>query len=116
MAKLEEWREKAYRSAKLYKERIKRWHYHRIKLKEFKQGDQVLLFNSKVKLFGEGKLHSKWKGPYTIINPTPYGMVTIQDDDGNIFKVNGQRLKLFLEPSHNANFNQELDRIDLIAS
>jgi hypothetical protein len=40
----------------------------------------------------------------------------IQDDDGNIFKVNGQRLKLFLEPSHNANFNQELDRIDLITS
>jgi hypothetical protein len=43
-------------------------------------------------------------------------MITIQDDDGNIFKVNGQHLRLFLEPSHNANFNQELDRIDLIAS
>jgi hypothetical protein len=26
IAKLEEWREKAYHSAKLYKERTKRWH------------------------------------------------------------------------------------------
>jgi hypothetical protein len=63
IAELEEWREKAYHNAKLYKERTKRWHDHRIKLKEFKQGD-------KVKLFGEGKLQSKWQGPYTVINAT----------------------------------------------
>jgi hypothetical protein len=95
IAELEEWREKAYHSAKLYKERTKRWHDHWVKLKEFKQGDKVLLFNSKVKLFGEGKLWSKWQGPYTIINTLPHGMITIQDDDGNIFKVNGQCLKIF---------------------
>jgi hypothetical protein len=40
----------------------------------------------------------------------------IQDDDDNIFKVNGQRLKPFLELSHNSKVNQELDRIDLINS
>ena len=113
IAKLEEWREKAYHSANFYKERTKRWHDHRIKLKEFKQGDKVLLFNSKVKLFGEGKLRSKWKGPYTIINTSPHGAITIQNDGGNIFKVNGQRLKVFLEPSYNTNL--EIDRIDLIA-
>ena len=89
IAELEEWREKAYHSAKLYKERTKRLHDHRIKLKEFKQGDQVLLFNSKVKLFGDGKLHNKWKGSYTVINTSSHGAITIQDDDGNIFKVNG---------------------------
>jgi hypothetical protein len=33
IAKLEEWREKAYHSAKLYKERTKRWHDKRIKNK-----------------------------------------------------------------------------------
>jgi hypothetical protein len=70
----------------------------------------------KVKLFGVGKLHSKWKGSYTVINSSPHGVIMIQDDDGNTFKVNGQRLKRFLEPSHNSNFNQELDRIDLIIS
>jgi len=74
-----------------------------------------LLFNSKVKLFGEGKLHSKWKRPYTVINTSPHGAITIQDDDGNFFKVNDQCLKIFLEPSHNIDFNQEIDRIDLIA-
>ena len=87
---LEEWREKAYHSAKLYKERTKRWHDHRIKQKEFKEGDKVLLFNSKVKLFSEGKLQSKWKGPYTIVNTSSHGAITIQDDEGNAFKVNGQ--------------------------
>ena len=113
IAKLEEWREKAYHSAKLYKERTKRWHDHRIQYKEFKERDKVLLFNSRVKLFGEGKLRSKWQGPYTVINTSPHGAITIQDDDSNIFKVNGQRLKVFLEPSYNTNL--EIDRIGLIA-
>ena len=113
IAQLEEWREKAYHSAKLYKERTKRWHDHRIQQKEFKEGDKVLLLNSQVKLFSEGKLRSKWQGPYTIINTSTHGAVTIQDNDGNIFKVNGQRLKVFLEPSHIT--NQEIDRIELIA-
>ena len=34
IAKLKEWREKAYHSAKIYKERTTRWHDHRIKLKD----------------------------------------------------------------------------------
>jgi uncharacterized protein YbaP (TraB family) len=63
MAELEEWREKACHSAKLYKERRKRWYDKRIKIMQFKPGDKVLLFNSHIHLFGHGKLHSKWKGP-----------------------------------------------------
>jgi hypothetical protein len=58
-----EWREKAYHSAELYKERTKRRHNKRIKTKQFKLSGKVLLFNSHVHLFGHGKLHSKWKGP-----------------------------------------------------
>ena len=73
----------------------------------------MLLFNSWVKLFDEGKLRIKWKGPYTIINISPHGAITIQDDDGNIFKVNGQCLIFFLEPSYD--INQEIDKIELIA-
>jgi hypothetical protein len=90
LCKLEEWREKAYNSARLYKERTKRWHDHRIQHKEFKEGDKVLLFNSRVKLFGKGKLLSKWEGPFTIVNTSTHGTIIIQDNDGNIFKVNGQ--------------------------
>jgi hypothetical protein len=63
IVELEEWREKAYHSAKLYKERTKRWHDKRIKIKQFKPGDKLLLFNSCFHLFGHGKLRSKWEGP-----------------------------------------------------
>ena len=68
LSELEEWRDKAYHNAKIYKEKTKKWHEKRIKQKEFKSGDKVLLFNSWVKLFGHGKLRSKWEGPYTVIN------------------------------------------------
>jgi hypothetical protein len=98
LAKLDDWREKAYRSSKLYKEGTKRWHNKRIKIKHFKVGDKVLLFNSRIRLFGHGKLRSKWEGPYLVINATDHGVITLQVDDGNVFKGNGQRLKVFLEP------------------
>ena len=74
----------------IYKERTKRWHDKRLKPKNFNPGDKVLLFDSRVKLFGHGKLRSKWLGVYHVINTSSHGAITIQDDDGNIFKVNGQ--------------------------
>ena len=52
ISELEEWRDKAYHSASIYKERTKRWHDKRLKPKIFNPGDKVLLFNSRVKLFG----------------------------------------------------------------
>ena len=64
----------------------------------FKVRDKVLVFNSHVRLFGHGKLRSKWEGPYLVLNAADHGVVTLQDDDGNIFKTNGRRLKVFLEP------------------
>jgi len=42
LSELEEWREKAYHNAKIYKERVKIWHDKRIK--EFTLGDKILLF------------------------------------------------------------------------
>ena len=58
LSELNEWREKAYHNTNIYKERTKRWHDKRIK-KEFAPRDKVLLFNSRVKLFGHKKLWSK---------------------------------------------------------
>jgi hypothetical protein len=92
-------------------ERIRRWHDKRIKLKEFKPGDKVLLFNSRYKLFGHGKLRSKWEGPYLVINVSTHGAITLQNDDGNIFKVIGQCLKVFHEHSLP---KPEVDMIDLM--
>ena len=108
-SELEEWRDKAYHSAKIYKEKTKKWHDNRIKQKDFKPGDKVLLFNSRIKLFGHGKLRSKWKGPYSVIEAMPHGAITLQDDNGKIFKVNGHRLKIFLEPNY-----KEYDVINFI--
>ena len=98
LSKLEEWCEKAYHNAKIYKERTKRWHGKRIKKKEFAPRDKILLFNSRVKLFGHGKLRSKWKGPFKVISTSSHGAVTLQNDKGTLFKVNGHRFKNFLEP------------------
>jgi hypothetical protein len=97
IAELEEWREKAYHSAKLYKERTKIWHNKRVKTKQFEPGDNVLLFNSRVHLFGHGKLRSKWEGPYLVLHTVDHDAVILQCNDVDIFKSNGQRLKLFLE-------------------
>jgi hypothetical protein len=99
IVELEEWREKAYNIAKLYKESTKRWHNKRIKINEFKPGDKVLLFNSHVHLFGHDKLRSKWEGPYLVLHAAGHGTVTFQCDDGDTFKANDQCLKLFLEPN-----------------
>ena len=98
LAKLDEWREKAYHGSKLYKERTKRWHDKRIKIKQFKMGDKVLLFNSHVHMFGHVKLRRKWEGPFLVLNTADHGTITLQDDDVNVSKANGQRLKTFLEP------------------
>jgi hypothetical protein len=82
-----EWREKAYHSAKLYKERTNRWHDKRVKTKQFKSGDKVLLFHFRVHLFGHGKLHSKWEGPYLVQHAADHGTITLQCNDGDIFKA-----------------------------
>ncbi|KAK8574667.1 hypothetical protein V6N12_062356 [Hibiscus sabdariffa] len=58
-------------------------------------GKQVLLYNSRLKLF-PGKLKSRWSGPFLVHKVYPYGAVEIKkDEDANIFKVNGQRLKVY---------------------
>jgi WD40 repeat protein len=74
----------------MYKERTKRWHDKRIKKKSFTPRDKVLLFNSRVKLFDHGKLISKWEGLFMVISTSSQGAVTLQNDEGTLFKVNGQ--------------------------
>ena len=91
----EELRNEAYDNARIYKDKTKKWHDHKILRKLFKLGKQVLLYNSKLKLF-PGKLKSRWSGPYTIVASTPFGVVTLKTDFGSEFKVSGQRLKYYL--------------------
>ncbi|GJX40076.1 reverse transcriptase domain-containing protein [Tanacetum coccineum] len=62
---LNELRDHAYENSLIYKEKTKRIHDSKIKNRVFNVGDQVLLFNSRLKMFS-GKLKSRWSGPFTI--------------------------------------------------
>ena len=48
---LEELRNEAYDNVGIYKDKTKKWHDLKILRKEFKAREQVLLYNSKLKLF-----------------------------------------------------------------
>ena len=92
---LDELRMNAYENAKLYKDRTKLWHDKHLSKKEFREGELVLLYNSRLRLFSR-KLKSRWLGPFTVIKVYPHGAVDIANEKGVIFKVNGQRLKPYL--------------------
>jgi hypothetical protein len=90
---LEEMRLQAYENAVIYKEKTKRFHDKKLKLKKFHPGQKVLLFNSRFK-FTAGKLKSKWSGPFLVKDVSAYGAVELTDlGASRTFKVNGQRLK-----------------------
>ncbi|KAK1602530.1 hypothetical protein QYE76_017961, partial [Lolium multiflorum] len=65
LSSLDEWRSEAYENAKLFKEKVKKWHDRRIIKREFNIGDKVLLYRSRLRFFA-GKLLSKWEGPYVV--------------------------------------------------
>nr|GEX86352.1 reverse transcriptase domain-containing protein [Tanacetum cinerariifolium] len=89
---LNELRDHAYENSLIYKEKTKRIHDSKIKNRVFNVGDQVLLFNSRLKIFS-GKLKSRWSGPFTIAKVFPYGTVELSSANGPNFKVNGHRIK-----------------------
>ncbi|XP_019230800.1 PREDICTED: uncharacterized protein LOC109211689 [Nicotiana attenuata] len=91
--KLDEFRLHAYENAKLYKEKTKTWHDKHIHHREFKSGQEVLLFNSRLKLF-PGKLKSRWSGPFVVVSVKPHGAVELRDmSSTGTFLLNGQRIK-----------------------
>ncbi|XP_057719643.1 uncharacterized protein LOC130934070 [Arachis stenosperma] len=93
---LDEFRLEAYENAKIYKEKAKRWHDKRISKKEFKPGLQVLVYNSRLKVF-PGKLKSKWTGPYLVTKVLPYGSLELLNEaTKDIFTANGHRAKHYL--------------------
>ncbi|GJS83974.1 reverse transcriptase domain-containing protein [Tanacetum coccineum] len=89
---LNELRDQAYENSLIYKERTKKLHDSKIKNRIFNVGDQVLLFNSRLKIFS-GKLKTRWFGPYTITEVFPYGTAKLSHADGSNFKVNCHKLK-----------------------
>ncbi|XP_057969433.1 uncharacterized protein LOC131158581, partial [Malania oleifera] len=96
LSELDELRMDAYNNSKLSKERMKNFHDKHIQRKTFEPDQQVLLYNSRLHLF-PGKLRSRWSGPFVVKTVFPHGAVEILNpQNGNVFKVNGQRLKPFI--------------------
>jgi len=91
LLQLNEWekiRLDAYESSRIYKRRMKRLHDKFINRREFREGDLVLLLNSRWELF-PGKLHSRWLGPFTMLKVYPYEAIEIGTDATDSLKVNG---------------------------
>ena len=106
LQELEEIRLEAYDNARLYKERTKYLHDKLLHRKQFYIGQKVLLFNSRLKLM-PGKLRSRWIGPFVVLNIFPNGVIEIQSMGTNkIFKVNGHRLKPFIENFESTNVEE----------
>ncbi|XP_073017791.1 uncharacterized protein [Primulina eburnea] len=82
---MEEFRNDAYENANIYKEQTKKLHDKIIVRREIKPGQQVLLFNSLLKLF-PGKLKSRWSGPFVVETVYPHGAIELKCNDGRTFK------------------------------
>ncbi|GKD89066.1 reverse transcriptase domain-containing protein [Tanacetum coccineum] len=99
MNELNKLRDQAYENSLIYKEKTKRIHDSKIKNRVFNVGDQVLLFNSRLKIFS-GKLKIRWTGRFTITQVFLYGTVELSQTDELNFKENGHRLKHYFEGTY----------------
>ena len=98
MLELEEMKMNAYESSKIYKQKMKAYHDKKLQRQNFQPGQQILLFNSRIRLF-KGKLKSKWSGPFVIKEVRPHGAVELVEPIASTpekrWIVNGQRLKIY---------------------
>nr|CAN62872.1 hypothetical protein VITISV_015209 [Vitis vinifera] len=106
---MEELRNNAYINSKVAKQRMKKWHDQLISNKEFQEGQRVLLYDTRLHIF-PGKLKSRWIGPFIVHRVYSNGVVELLNSNGkDTFKVNGYRLKPFMEP-----FKPEKEEINLL--
>jgi hypothetical protein len=80
------------------KEREKVYHDKHIKKKAFKQGDFVLVYDSKF-MKHPWKFRTHWIGPYEVAYVTEGGVAQLNTLNGECKEglVNGSRLKLYYE-------------------
>ncbi|GJX59641.1 reverse transcriptase domain-containing protein [Tanacetum coccineum] len=104
---LAELRDDAYENTRIYKEQTKKWHDSKLRGdKDFKVGDKVLHYNSRLKMY-PGKLKSKWSAPNIVKTVYPHRAIEITNRDGFSFQVNGQRLKKY----YGGNIDKEDDEV-----
>ena len=111
LSSLDEWRSEAYENARLFKEKVKRWHDKRILKREFHVGEKVILYRSRLNFFA-GKLLSKWEGPFIIEEVYRSGAInffSLKDNTTQV--VNGQRLKHYIAGD---SYNEDVDAFQVI--
>ncbi|XP_015954968.1 uncharacterized protein LOC107479337 [Arachis duranensis] len=80
LEELECLRIEVYENARIYKEQTKAFHDHNIRKKDFQ----------------EGKLRSRWDGPFRLKKVKPYGVVELVHPQCSVtFKVNSHRGKKY---------------------
>ncbi|RDX68485.1 Retrovirus-related Pol polyprotein, partial [Mucuna pruriens] len=108
LQELDELRLEAYENARIYKQKVKKFHDQNILRKDLHIGQKVLLFNSRLKLIA-GKLRSRWDGPFVITDIFPHGAVQLKEEQTNrTFQVNGHQVKPFLEGPAPTGENMEI--------
>ncbi|XP_072076606.1 uncharacterized protein [Arachis hypogaea] len=95
LEELECLRMEADENAQIYTEKTKTFHDHHIRKKDFQEGDEVLLYSSRLRFMLE-KLRSRWDGLFRVKEVKPYGVVELfHPQSGATFKVNGHRIKKY---------------------
>ncbi len=91
---LDEIRLNSYENSRIYKERTKKRHDEIIRNRTFSNGDRVLLFNSRMRLF-PGKLKSRWSGPFIVKRVYDDGHVELANSKGEVFRSNAHLIKKY---------------------
>ncbi|XP_016195714.1 uncharacterized protein LOC107636735 [Arachis ipaensis] len=73
LQELECLRLEAYENSRLYKEKVRAVHDKNIKRREFRPGELVLLYNSRLRLMPD-KLRCRGEGTYRVEKAEPYGV------------------------------------------
>ena len=109
LCELDELRQDAYESSRIYKEKTKNIHDRHILRREFQPGERVLVYDSHFHLF-PGKFKSRWYGPCIVKIVLNSGAVEILSQSQGRFTVNGQRLNKYLPGDSMITDEAELDR------
>eukprot|EP00253_Pinus_taeda_P008259 PITA_08259 len=96
LQELDEKRLDAIHQTTMIQQQRSRWHDRTIKKKQFQKGDWALLYDSRFENF-QGKLRTRWLGPYEVDTIFPNGTVRLVTIDGSRtpLLVNGYRLRLY---------------------
>ena len=77
---------------------------------EFMVGEFVLVDSSGSPCL-PGKIKSKWIGPYLVTQVFPHGAVELKSKEGVLFKMNRDRIKLYV--GHKASGNEVIEAYHL---